>query len=244
MTTPRQTAIVTGASRGIGAAIARRLAADGFAVVVDYAGSEDQANAVVKDIEDAGGQAIAVQGDVAVAASAARLFDEAERLGPVRVLVNNAGRAIRKPLAEFTEVEFDTIVSTNLKGVFLTLSEAAKRLQDGGSIINISASFQGAPIPGYGPYAASKMAIEKLTEVAAKELGERGIRVNALRPGPTNTDLFNQGKSEEIKQQFAQQHALGRIGEPEDVAQVVSFLVSDEAGWVSGQSVGANGGYW
>ncbi|MFC6634204.1 SDR family oxidoreductase [Microbulbifer taiwanensis] len=239
------TAIVTGASRGIGAAIAASLATDGYAVIVNYAGSADAAAAVVADIEAAGGRAAAVQGDVARSADVTRLFDEAEqRFGPVGVLVNNAGRAVRKTFAEFSDEDYAAVMDTNLKGVFLTLREAAKRLADGGRVVNVTASFQGAPIPGYGPYAASKMAIEKLTEVAAKELGPSGIRVNAVRPGPTNTDLFNTGKSKEVVEMFAGQHILGRIGEPEDVARVVSFLVSAKADWVTGQVVGANGGYW
>lgn len=240
-----QTAIVTGASRGMGAAIAKQLAADAHAVVVNYFGSEDAAHRVVTEIKQAGGRALAVQGDVSQSSDVKHLFDEAERaFGGVDIVVNNAGRAMRKSLAEFSEAEFDQVVSINFKGVFLVMAEAARRLRDGGRIVNISASFQGAPIPGYGPYAASKMAIEKLTEVAAKELGSRNITVNALRPGPTRTDLFMTGKTEELVKHFATQAALGRIGEPEDVARVVSFLVSADGGWVTGQAIGANGGYW
>ncbi|AIO95691.1 SDR family oxidoreductase [Burkholderia pseudomallei] len=243
--TQLKTAIVTGASRGIGAGIAQQLAADGHAVIVNYAGSRDSADAVVRSILDAGGQAVATQGDVSRAEDVTRLFDAAERaFGRVDVVVNNAGRAIRKPLAEFTEAEFDAVLATNLKGVFLMLREASLRLKDNGRIVNISASFQGGPIIGYGPYAASKMAIEKLTEVAAKELGGRNITVNSIRPGPTRTDLFMTGKNDELVKQFAAQSVLGRIGEPVDVARVVSFLVGADGGWVTGQSFGANGGYW
>lgn len=245
MTNVTKTAIVTGASRGIGAAIAKRLARDGYSVIISYVSGRQNAQTVVDEIRTTGGEATAIAADVTRAADVARLFDEAEAsYGAVSVLVNNAGRAIRMPLAELTEDDFDTVMSTNLRGTFLALSEAARRLADGGAVVNVSASFQGAPIPGYGAYAASKMAVEKLTEVAAIELGERQIRVNAVRPGPTNTDLFNEGKSDEVRAAFAEKHALGRIGEPEDVAGAVSFLVSDDGRWVSGQSLGANGGYW
>ncbi len=240
-----KTAIVTGSSSGMGAAIARKLAADGFAVIVNYAGNKEKADKVVSEIESNGGKAISVRANVAVAEDVRQLFDEAEsHFERVDVLVNNAGKAIRKPLAEFSEAEYDMVMDINLKGVFLGLSQAAKRLQDNGHVVNISASFQGAPIPGYGPYAASKMAIEKLTEVAAKELGERGITVNAVRPGPTDTKLFNKGKDEKAKEFFASQAALGRLGQPEDIANVISFLVSEQGSWVTGQAIGANGGYW
>ncbi|ESA37909.1 3-ketoacyl-acp reductase [Leptolyngbya sp. Heron Island J] len=239
------TAIVTGSSRGIGAGIARQLAADGYPVVVNYAGRRAEAEAVVTYITENGGRAVAVQANVSQTADIARLFEEAEAaFGPVGIVVNNAGLAVRKAFAEFTEEDYDAVMETNLKGVFLMLREAARRLVNGGRIVNVSASFQGAPIPGYGPYAASKMAIEKLTEVAAVELGSREITVNAVRPGPTRTDLFMHGKSDELVQHFAKQAALGRIGEPEDVAHVVSFLASPKAAWVTGQIIGANGGYW
>lgn len=240
-----KTAIVTGASSGIGAGIAKRLAADGYAVIVNYAGNRDSADDVVREIEAAGGRAKAVQADVANAEQVTGMFSQAEgTFGPIGVIVNNAGVAVRKPLAEFDEADFDRVVATNLKGVFLVLREAARRLPDNGRIINVSASFQGAPIAGYGPYAASKMAIEKMTEVAAKEFGPRNITVNAIRPGPTNTRLFMSGKSPELVKVFADQAALGRIGEPEDIGRVVSFLAGEEGGWVTGQAFGVNGGYW
>lgn len=240
-----KTAIVTGASSGIGAGIAKQLAADGYAVIVNYAGNRANADEVVAEIAAAGGQALAVQADVSQAGEVGNMFTEAERaFGPVHVIVNNAGVAIRKPLAEFDEADFDKVVATNLKGVFLVLREAARRLSDNGRIINVSASFQGAPIVGYGPYAASKMAIEKLTEVAAKELGPRNITVNSIRPGPTRTKLFMTGKDERLVKIFADQAALGRIGEPEDIGRVVSFLAGEDGSWVTGQSFGVNGGYW
>jgi 3-oxoacyl-[acyl-carrier protein] reductase len=241
----KRIAVVTGASRGIGAAIADVLAEDGFTVVVNYSGDQASANAVVDGIQSKGGMAVAIKADIGKSQEVVALFDQVEReFGGVDVLVNNAGIAIRKSLADFSEDDFDAVVATNLKGTFLTLKEASKRMRDHGRIVNISASFQGAPIVGYGPYAASKMAVEKLTEVAAKELGARGITVNAVRPGPTKTPLFSKGKTAEVQDQFAKQAALGRLGQPDDIAAVVRFLVSDEGGWVSGQAIGANGGYW
>lgn len=243
--TSTKTALVTAASRGLGRAIAERLAADGFSVIVNFAGNADAAQEAVTAISKAGGNAIAVQADVSKSSEVVSLFDTAEKtFGKVDVLVNNAGRAIRKPLAEFSDEEFETVFSTNIAGAFYTLREAARRLRDGGRIVNISASFQGAPIPGYSVYAASKMAIEQMTAVAAKELGARQICVNAIRPGPSNTDLFRTGKSAEVIQHFASLAALGRITEPSDVANVVSFLVGPQGGWVTGQAFGVNGGYW
>jgi 3-oxoacyl-[acyl-carrier protein] reductase len=238
-------AIVTGGSSGIGAAIAKRLAADGHAVVVNFAGNAAEADQVVAEIAAAGGTAIAVQADVGDSAAVTALFDAAvARFGGVDILINNAGRAIRKPLAEFSDADFDSVIRTNLYGAFHALREAATRLREGGRIVNISMSFQGAPIPGYGVYFASKAAIEQLTAVAAKELGSKRITVNAVRPGPTRTPLFIAGKPPAVVAQFEQQIALGRLGEPEDVAKVVSFLTGPEGDWVNGQSFGANGGYW
>jgi len=238
-------AIVTGASRGIGQAIAKRLGSDGLAVVVNYTNGKQQADEVVKSIVSGGGKAIAVQGDVSKADDVKRLFDEAEKTwGGVDVLVSNAGKSVNKLLADYSEADFDSLVSINIKGAFLCIREAAKRLRNGGRIINISASFHGAPKPTYGPYSCTKMAVEQLVMVAAKELGPRNITVNTVRPGPTHTDLFMNGKSAEMVKQIGSMSALGRLGEPEDIAPMVSFLASDESGWVTGQAIGANGGYW
>jgi 3-oxoacyl-[acyl-carrier protein] reductase len=185
-----KTAIITGSSSGIGAAIAKSLAANGCSVVVNYAGKAADADKVVYEIKTAGGQAIAVQADVANSKQVTALFDAAEKnYGGVDVLVNNAGRAIRKNLPEFSDEDFNAVMATNLNGTFFGIREAAKRLRDGGRIINISMSYQGAPIPGYSVYTASKAAVEQLTVIAAKELGARKITVNALRPGPARTQL-------------------------------------------------------
>jgi 3-oxoacyl-[acyl-carrier protein] reductase len=238
-------AIVTGGAAGIGAAISISLARRGFAVAINYRSGDREANDLVAAISEAGGVASAIKADIGVAGEAARLFDLAEKtLGGVDVLVNNAGRAIRKPLADFSDEEFDAVLRPNFFGAFSMMREAARRMRDGGRIINISMSHQGAPIPGYSVYAASKAALEEMTRVAARELGSRRITVNALRPGPTRTRLFLEGKTPEMIAHFAGQTALGRLGEPEDAAHVVAFLTSDEGGWVTGQAFAANGGYW
>ncbi|MEI8144426.1 MAG: SDR family oxidoreductase [Alphaproteobacteria bacterium] len=239
------TAIVTGASSGIGEAIAKRLAADGMSIVVNYWGGAAEADRVVGEIVAMGGTAKAIKADVTDSGAVKALFDGAERaFGKVDILVNNAGRAIRKPLAQVSDAEFDCVIRTNLYGTFHAMREAANRLRDGGRIVNISMSFQGPPIPGYGVYFASKAAIEEMTRVAAKELGVRGITVNALRPGPTRTKLFIAGKTPEMVKNFEGMIALGRLGDPEDIAESVSFLVGPQGGWINGQSFAANGGYW
>lgn len=237
--------IITGSSSGIGAGIAKHLGSLSNNIVVNYTVNEAEAAAIVACIKESGGKAIAVKGDVTKPSDIKNLFDAAEKaFGTVAVLVNNAGRAVRKPLAEFSDDDFATVIDTNVKGAFNAIREGARRIADGGRIINISMSYQGAPIPGYGVYAASKAAVEQMTMTAAKELGARQIRVNALRPGPTRTPLFLHGKTPELIKQFEGMAALGRLGEPEDIARMVAFLISDEGGWITGQCIGVNGGYW
>lgn len=236
-------AIVTGAARGIGRAIALRLAADGAAVVVNYAGSSGPAGEVVAEVERLGGRALAVQADVSKPADVRRLFDETvKHFGRLDVLANNAGVTVNKPVAEVTEGEFDRLFAVNVKGTFLCCQEAARRMADGGRIVNFSSSTTALMLPGYAVYCATKGAVEQLTHVLAKELGPRGITVNTVSPGPTDTELFSQGKSEEQKQTFARMAALGRLGRPEDIAALVAALVGPDAGWVTGQNVRANGG--
>ncbi|MCO8123965.1 SDR family oxidoreductase [Stieleria sp. TO1_6] len=236
-------ALVTGASRGIGKAIAVRLAADGASVVVNYAGSADQAAATVKEIEEHGGRAISIQADVSKIADVKRMFDETtEVFGNPNVLVNNAGIMFNKPIVEMDEQEFDRLIAVNLKGTLFCCQEAGKRMTDGGHIINLSSSTTLMMLPNYGAYVASKGAVEQLSRVLAKELGSKKINVNIVSPGPTDTELFNQGKSEEQKQNFAQMAALGRLGAPDDIASVVAMLVSADAGWISGQNIRVNGG--
>ncbi|MET3925655.1 SDR family oxidoreductase [Devosia sp. 2618] len=241
--TQTKTAIVTGASRGIGAAIAERLARDGFAVVVNYAGNKEAADAVVAKIVGAGGKAIAVQADVANSADTKRLFAEAVRaFGGVDVLVNNAGILSLAKIGESDDALFDRQVATNLKGTFNTLREAAAHLRNCGRIINFSTSVVGLKLETYGVYAATKAAVETLTAIMAKEMRGRLITVNAVAPGPTATDLFLNGKSDELVDRMSKMNPLERLGTPEDIASAVSFLAGPDGGWINGQVLRANGG--
>lgn len=236
-------ALVTGAARGIGRAIALRLAQDRAAVVANYSGSVKQAEETVVEIEKAGGKAVAVRADVSKVADVKRLFDAAvERYGRIDILVNNAGVMFTKPVAEVGEEEFDRLFAVNVKGTFFCCQEAARRMADGGRVVNFSSSTTALMLPGYAAYVATKGAVEQLSHVLAKELGPKGITVNVVSPGPTDTELFGQGKTEEQKQAFARMAALGRLGTPGDIAAVVAMLVGPDAGWVTGQNVRANGG--
>jgi len=239
----RPVAIVTGGSRGIGAAISERLAADGHAVVVNYAGRRDDAEALAARIVAGGGEAVALQADVADPAAVRRLFDAAEaRYGGVDVLVNNAGVLDLAPVATFDDAAFDRLVAINLKGSFNAMREAAGRVRDGGRIVNFSSSVIGLRLEGYGAYAATKAAVEALTAVLSRELRGRAITVNAVAPGPTATDLFLEGKSAELVERLAKMNPLERLGTPADIAAVVSFLAGPQGGWINGQVVRANGG--
>lgn len=236
-------AVVTGASRGIGAAVAERLARDGFTVVVNYAGSQAPAEALVRKIEAAGGRALAAQGDVANPDAVKRMFDAAEAaFGGVDVLVNNAGIMTLAPLAQSDDAMFDRQIAVNLKGSFNTMREAARRLRDGGRIINFSSSVVGLLQPTYGVYAATKAAIEAMTSILAKEMRGRGITVNAVAPGPTATDLFLDGKSPELVERLAKLAPLERLGKPDDIAATVAFLAGRDGAWINGQTLRANGG--
>ena len=238
-------AIVTGSSRGIGAVIARRLAADGHAVVVNYAGRASDAATVVAAINDAGGTAFAIQADIANPADVARLFAGAEaRFGGIDILVNNAGvmQSGLVPLAQTDDALFERLVSINLKGTFHTLRTAAARLRSGGRIINFSSSVIGLALPGYSVYAATKAAVETLTHIFAKELRGRNITVNAVAPGPTATDLFLDGKTPEQIAQLSRVAPLERLGQPTDIAGLVSFLAGPDGAWINGQTIRSNGG--
>ncbi|HEY7373617.1 MAG TPA: SDR family oxidoreductase [Polyangia bacterium] len=236
-------ALVTGASKGIGAAIARRLAADGFAIALNYAGDDKPARALAQEIEKGGGRALPVRADVADPQAVGRMFAEIEgALGSVDVLVNNAGVMLLASIAEMDDATFDRQVSVNIKGTFNPLREAARRLRRGGRIINLSSSVVGLLQPTYGVYAATKAAVEAMTSVLAKELRGRQITVNAVAPGPTGTDLFLNGKPPEVVERLAKAAPLERLGKPEDVAAMVSFLAGPDGGWVNGQTLRANGG--
>ncbi len=243
MSNTDKVAIVTGASRGIGAAIAERLAADGFTVIVNYAGSTEAAEALVSKIEAAGGKAITAQADVSDAAAVARMFDAAEAaFGGVDVLVNNAGIMKLAPIADSDDALFDSQVATNLKGSFNTLRQAAKRLRNGGRIVNFSSSVVGLYQPTYGVYAATKAAVEALTHVLTKELRGRNITVNTVAPGPTATDLFLNGKPQAVIDTLSKLAPLERLGQPVDIAATVAFLAGPDGGWINGQTLRANGG--
>jgi len=241
--TKSKIAIVTGASRGIGAAVAERLARDGFAVVIDYSGDAAPAEALVRKIEEADGRALAAKADVSDPGSARRLFDAAETtFGGVDVLVNNAGIMTLASVADTDDASFDRLIAVNLRGTFNMLREAARRLREGGRIINFSSSVVGLLQPTYAVYAATKAGVEAMTSVLAKELRGRNITVNAVAPGPTATHLFLNGKPQEVVDRMAKLAPLERLGQPEDIAAAVAFLAGPDGGWVNGQTLRANGG--
>ncbi|MHA4740492.1 SDR family oxidoreductase [Dyadobacter sp. MSC1_007] len=241
-TLKNKVALVTGASRGIGAAVAKQLAGQGARVIVNYAGSQQEAEETVKAIQNAGGEAIALRADVSKAEEVEAMFDAAiAQYGKIDVLVNNAGIMITKLLKDTTDEDFTRQFDINVRGTFNTLREAATKLADGGSIINFSSTTTRVMMPTYSTYVATKGAVEQLTRVFAKEIGHRGINVNAVLPGPTNTELFTKGKPQEVIDRLASLSAFNRLGEPQDIATVVAFLASDDAKWISGQTIGLNG---
>jgi 3-oxoacyl-[acyl-carrier protein] reductase len=236
-------ALVTGASRGIGMAVAERLARDGFKLIINYSENAAPADELVRKLEGAGAQAIAVKADISDPRAVREMFDAAETaFGGVDVLVNNAGIMALASIAETDDASFDRHLAVNLKGTFNTLREAAKRLRGGGRIVNFSSSVVNRLVPTYGVYIATKAAVEGLTSVLAKELRGRNITVNAVAPGPTATDLFLKGKPQEVVDQLAKMAPLERLGQPSDIADVVSFLAGPDAGWVNGQVLRVNGG--
>jgi 3-oxoacyl-[acyl-carrier protein] reductase len=239
-----KTAIVTGASRGIGRAVAKRLAHDGFAVVVNYASSASEAEAAVAEIKATGGQAIAVKADVANPVDVERLFEEAlKTFGSVDVVVNNSGIMPLSPIGKGDAELFDRVISTNLRGTFLVLAQAAQHVASGGRIIAFSSSVLAKSFPSYGPYIASKAGAEGLVHVLANELRGRNITVNAVAPGPVATELFLKDKTQTQIEEFKKLNPLERLGQPDDIASVVSFLAGPDGGWVNSQVVRANGGF-
>ena len=237
----QRVALVTGGSRGIGAAIARRLANDGFAVAITHASGAADADALAADIRQAGGRALAVRADVSKPDAVRAMFDAVTaEFGRLDVLVNSVLQV--QPLAETSDDLYDRTFDINTRGTFNTLREAAARLADGGSIVNVSSTTVALNLPGYSVYIASKAAVESLTQVFAKELRGRQIRVNAVAPGPVATELFFKGKSPELIEHYAKMPPLERLGQPDDIAGIVSFLAGPDSGWVNGQIVRANGG--
>jgi 3-oxoacyl-[acyl-carrier protein] reductase len=239
-----KTAIVTGASRGIGKAVAKRLARDGFAVVVNYASNAKEADATVAEIQSAGGQAIAVKADVGNAVDVERLFEETViAFGTIDVVVNNSGIMTLSPIGKGDAAVFDKVIQTNLRGTFLVMAQAAQRMAGGGRIIAFSSSVLARSFPTYGPYIASKAGVEGLVHVLANELRGRNITVNAVAPGPVGTELFLSGKTEEQVAELTRLAPLERLGEPGDIANVVSFLAGPDGGWMNSQVLRANGGF-
>ena len=239
-----RTAIVTGASRGIGRAVAKRLAKDGFDVVVNYASNAKEADTVVTEIQSSGGRAMAIRADVGNAADVENLFAEAlKAFGSVDVVVNNSGIMPLSPIGKADAGAFDKVIQTNLRGAFLVMAQAAQHVSPGGRIIAFSSSVLAKSFPTYGPYIASKAGVEGLVHVLANELRGRNITVNAVAPGPTGTELFLSGKSPEQVAELAKLAPLERLGEPEDIANVVSFLAGTDGGWINSQVLRANGGF-
>jgi 3-oxoacyl-[acyl-carrier protein] reductase len=236
-------AIVTGASRGIGAAVAGRLAKDGLAVVINYSGDVKSAEALAGRIEAGGGRALAIRADVSDPKAVREMFERTEQVfGGVDVLINNAGIMKLAKIADSDDTAFDQQIAVNLKGSFNTMREAARRLRDGGRIVNFSTSVVGIKLETYGIYAATKSAIETMTAILSKELRGRRIAVNAVAPGPVATELFLNGKTPELIDRMAKMNPMERLGTPEDIASAVSFLAGPEGGWINGQVLRANGG--
>ncbi|MFC0531292.1 SDR family oxidoreductase [Phytohabitans kaempferiae] len=241
--TQQRVAVVTGGSRGIGRQVVRWLAVEGFAVVVGYANDADQAGLAVKEIVEAGRRAIAVRADVADETAVAALFDRAEQAyGGVDVVVHAAARTSLAPIADLDLAELDDLHRTNVRGTFVVNQQAARRVRAGGAIVNFSSSDVALAPVGHAAYAASKAAVEAITLILARELRGRDVTVNAVAPGPTATDLFFDGKDEETIAHLAAQPPLQRLGTPEDIAEIVTFLASPAARWVNGQVLRANGG--
>ena len=237
-------AIITGASGGIGQAIANRLAQDGFAVVVHYSGSVEKAEKAVAEVESGGGRGIAVQADVSSVADVERLFQETlDKFGVIDVVVHCAGIMPLATIADGDIEAFDKVIATNLRGTFLILSQAARHVSSGGRIVVFSSSVVAKAFPTYGAYIASKAGVEGLVHVLANELRGRNITVNAVAPGPVATDLFLKGKNDTEIEQLSKVPPLERLGQPEDIADVVSFLAGNDGGWINAQVLRANGGF-
>lgn len=237
-------ALVTGSSRGIGRNIAEELALQGAKIIINYAGNSEKAIAVVAAIKKQGGEATAIQADISQVVEVERLFQRAmEAYGKIDILVNNAGIMITKPITAITEEDFDRIFAVNVKGTYFACQQAARHMADNGRIINFSTSVAGLMFPAYSIYAGTKGAVEQFTRQLAKEFGPKGITINAVAPGPVNTELFTVGKTKEQIQTLTTMNAFGRLGETADIAKVVLWLAGQEAQWVTGQTIRVNGGF-
>ncbi|TYP73260.1 SDR family oxidoreductase [Paenibacillus methanolicus] len=237
-------AIVTGSSRGIGRQIAMQLARGGAKVVVNYASNPAKATEVVDAIRNSGGEAAAIRADIGQVKEVEALFAETlERFGTVDILVNNAGVMACTAIADVTEEIFDYQFAINVKGTYFACQQAMLHMAPGGTIINFSTSVSGAMLPTYSVYAATKGAVEQLTRQLAKEFGPKHIIINCIAPGQVATELFLNGKSEELIDSYRRMNAFGRLGEAEDIADAVELLVSDQARWITGQTIRVNGGF-
>lgn len=238
----KRVALITGSSRGIGRAIAERLAAEGYGVLVNFISDENAANDVVATIRSSGGDAISCKADVADAQAVEAMFDLAEKyFGGIDVTINCAGTMFVKPLKDYDLAEFDLMVAMNIRGTFLVSQQAARRVRSGGAIINVSTSAERQAIPGYGPYAMTKGAVEGLTLILAREMAGRDVTVNTIAPGPTATDLFFKGKDEAVVDRIAGLNPFNRLGRPDEIADVAAFLAGP-ARWINGQTLFVNGG--
>lgn len=239
-----KTAIVTGASRGIGRQIAIQLAQAGAKVVVNYTSNQEKANDVVRTIEQFGGEAVAIRADVSSVSEVEALFaGSLQQFGRVDIIVNNAAIMDCTAIGEVTEEQFDRHFAINVKGTYFACQQAMRHMSAGGTIINFSTSVSGAMLPTYSVYAATKGAVEQLTRQLAKEFGPKDITINCIAPGQVSTELFLNGKSPELIESFRKMNAFGRLGEPEDIANAIDLLVSDKARWITGQTIRVNGGF-
>ncbi|GED71608.1 3-ketoacyl-ACP reductase [Brevibacillus reuszeri] len=236
--------LITGASRGIGRSMAERFAREGAKVIINYNSNKSLAEEAVRHIQSEGGEAVAISADLSKVAEVNKLIEESLRVyGKIDVLINNAGLMITKPLEAVTEEDFDRLFATNVKGTFFACQRAAQHMTSGGRIINFSTSVTGAMFPQYSVYAGTKGAVEQFTRQLAKELGPKGITINAVAPGPVNTELFSQGKSQEQIDAIVRMNSFQRLGEPEDIIGAVLFLAGAESQWVTGQTIRVNGGF-
>lgn len=237
-------AIVTGASRGIGRSLAEDLAQNGAKVVVNYASSSRSAVEVVEGIRAQGGEATAIHADVSQVSDIELLFQKTiDTYGRVDILVNNAGLMVTKPISDITEADFDKLFAVNVKGTYFACQQAMRYMENNGRIINFSTSILGVMFPTYSLYAGTKGAVEQFTRQLAKEFGPKGITINAVAPGPVNTELFTTGKTEEQIEGIRRMNSFGRLGETDDISSVVLFLASESSKWITGQTIRANGGF-